>query len=458
MLKNIKIFIVISCLWIMPTMAQNISIIVDNSSITKASVQQLEGEKASIVDSAISAKGEFKFSLDGKHNGFYRLQMDSKHWIDFINDGNEVEIKSDFNNLIDSLQIVKSESNKFYYDFMELSKSYKTKTELLNLILAHYPNNDDYYQTTKTKLMQTQEEYKHFVAVTSQKNPESFISRYIKAAQLPIVPELTSNPKNPYEDNNQLKFLKSHALDNVDFTDFEMIYSNLFANKSIEYLTYYRNQQLPKELLEQEFMKAVDTLLNKAKVNQLVYQQMTEYLIDGFTKFGFDAIINYIVDNYVIKDELCLDSKIESTIQRRIDQSKYFKIGNVVPNIVLPDSNENNIDLSKIVSEKVLIIFYASWCPHCKTTISELIKLYNNQKPKKVEILAVSIDEDRKEWKKFVKNNKLNWLNVSDLKGWNGKMVEEYFIYATPTMFLIDSAKKVEAKPLALDKIKSVFK
>lgn len=452
-IKYLVIFLLISC----NNFAQKINIEILKST-DKAEISQLEGEKPSIVDTVISASGNFQFSLEGKHNGFYRIQLDSKHWLDFINDGNDVEIKTDFNNLIDSLQIVKSESNKLYYNFLELSKLYKTKTELLNLILDHYPQKDEYYQTTKAKLIQIQVEYKHFVEVTAQNEPKSFIARYIKAAQLPIVTELANNPKNPYEDNNQLKFLKSHALDNVDFNDFEMINSNLFTNKAIEYLTYFRNQQLPKALLEQEFMKAVDTLLNKAKINELVYQQMTEYLIDGFTKFGFDAIINYIVDNYVIKDDLCLDSQIESTIQRRIDQSKYLKIGNLVPNIILPDSSGNSVDLSKIEAEKVLIIFYASWCPHCKTTISELIKLYNAQKVKKIEILAVSLDEDRAEWTKFIKENKLNWLNVSDLKGWNGNAVEDYFIYATPTMFFVDGKRNIISKPLTIDEIKVDFK
>jgi peroxiredoxin len=334
---------------------------------------------------------------------------------------------------------------------MDLSKSYKTKTELLNLILAHYPDKDDYYQTTKSKLQSTQSEYKNFAEVTAQKNPKSFIARYIKAAQLPIV-------DSAIPQNEQLVYLKNHALDNIDFNDAEMIYSNLFANKSIEYLTYYRNQQLPKALLEQEFMKAVDTLLQKAKVNELVYQHMTEYLVDGFTKFGFDAIINYIVENYVIKDDLCLDSKIESTIQKRIDQSKNLKIGTVVPNIILPDEDGKSIDLSRIETEKILILFYSSKCPHCITSISELIKLYDNQKQKTVEVLAISLDENRNEWTKFIEDNKLNWLNVSDLKGWTGKSVEEYYIYATPTMFLLNKERKIESKPLGIDEIKTIFK
>ncbi len=418
---------------------------------TNAILLQLEGEKTSEIDSLILQNGSFQFSLDGKHNGFYRLQFDSKQSLTFINDGKDIEIASKFKNIQENLEVINSKSNALYFNFIKLNKLYKTKNELLNIILTHYPREDKYYNTTKNRLIEIQKEYKQFIEVTSQENPKLFIARYIKSAQLPILD--ISIPSQ-----EQLTYLKNHALENIDFNDSEMIYSDLFANKSIEYLTYYRNQQLPKALLEQEFMKAVDTLLNKAKVNELVYQQMTEYLVDGFTKFGFDVIINYIVDNYVIKDDLCLDAKIESTIQKRIDQSKNFKIGNTIPNIILQDVDENKIDLSKIKSEKVLILFYASWCPHCKKTITELVKLYNNQKTKKIEILAISLDEKRDDWLKIIKDYKLNWLNVSDLKGWGGKTTTDFYIYATPTMFLVDKNRKILSKPITNSEIIEVFR
>ena len=79
------------------------------------------------------------------------------------------------------------------------------------------------------------------------------------------------------------------------------------------------------------------------------------------------------------------------------------------------------IDLNKINSEKTLIIFYASWCPHCQTLLPQIYELYKNQKEKKFEVLAVSIDTSKTDWLNFVRNNKLNWLNVSDLKGWEGQ-------------------------------------
>ncbi len=430
--------------------AQKVTITINNSP-NKAILFQLEGEKASKIDSVISQNEIFQFDLNGKHNGFYRLQIDNKHWVDFINDGNNIEISTDYNNFLENFVVVSSTSNKLYYEFLKLNKSYKTKNELLNIILTHYPKDDNFYNITRDKLLDIQKEYRQFVEVTSQEKPNSFIARYIKSAQLPII-----NISIPTRE--QIAFLKSHSLDNVNFNDFEMIYSNLYANKSIEYLTYFRNQQLPKPLLEKEFMKAVDSLLNKAKVNELVYKHMTEYLIDGFTKFGFDSIINYIVDNYVIKDDLCLDAKVESTIQKRIDQAKNFKIGSTVPDIILPDLDGNEIILSLLKSEKTLILFYASWCPHCKTTITELIKLYNKQKVKNIEVLAISLDEKRDDWSNLIKEYKLNWLNVSDLKGWNVKATTDYYIYATPTMFFVDKNLKIISKPISNSEISNLFK
>ena len=215
----------------------------------------MSGEKITFIDSIkVRDKNEIKYNIKEKHPGIYRITINSKAWLDFILDNEDVEIETDANYIFDSLKIIKSESNKIYYEFIKLNKNYKTKSELLQSILARYPKEDNYYQITKEKLQQVQEEYLYYVNVTSQVNPNSFVARYVRTSQLPVV-----ETKIPSEEH--LNYLKTQALDNVIFYDDELIYSDAFTNKSIEYLTYYRNPQLPLELLEKEFMAAIDTLI-----------------------------------------------------------------------------------------------------------------------------------------------------------------------------------------------------
>jgi peroxiredoxin len=448
-MKHIIFFLLVFFIVCNSIFTQSVSITVNGIKTNSVSLISLQGEKTFFIDSIKSSlvdQFNYFFEQNKHHPGIYRLSFSNNKGVAFIYDNEEVNIKTDANNILDSLKVGKSESNNLYYDFIKLNRVYKTKTELLQLILARYPKDDDYYTTTQNKLTQLQKDYLEFVNNTSQKKPNSFIAKYIKTSLLPVV-DMTL----PIE--KQLTYLKAHALDNIDFRDAELIYSDAFTNKTIEYLTYYRNPQFSKVLLEKEFMIAVDTILNKAKVHQLVYQHIVEYLIDGFKKFGFDKIIDYMVQNYVIKDDLCLDEKTENSIQRRIDQNKILPIGAVVPNIVLNDTTGKEVNLVNIKAEKVLILFYASWCPHCQTLIPQLSELYKNQKEKKFEVVAVSLDNKREDWLSFIKKYTLTWYNVSDLKGWDSKVTSEYYIYATPTMFLINKEGKIITKPITFSEL-----
>ncbi|MHB9011210.1 MAG: thioredoxin-like domain-containing protein [Ignavibacteriaceae bacterium] len=433
--------------------AQTIKLIVHEIQTSKAYIYSLQGERTDLLDSVESNKKDefvYHFNIAKYHTGFYRITFGTTRWIDFIDDGKNIEIKTDANNILDSLHVDTSESNRLYYSFIKINKLYKTKTELLQLILARYPKDDEYYKTTKSTLSQVQQEYLNFIDNTSQADPGSFIARYIKSSQLPVFDESLPPDK-------QLDFLKAHSLDNVDFQDGELTYSDLFTSKTIEYLTYYRNPQLPKELLEKEFIIAIDTILNKAKVNYRVYKQIVEYLIDGFKKFGFENDLNYVVDNYVIKDNLCLDDETEKSIQLMLDQDKILRINSTAPNIMMKDTSGNQIDLGKIKADNILILFYASWCPHCQVMIPKLAEYLKSHKRNNLKVLAISLDTDRNAWINFIRNNKLSWINISDLKGWSGKSASDYFIYATPTMFLLDRDKKIIGKPTTIAGLNKLF-
>lgn len=424
---------------------QQINITVRNVSTKRGALLALSGEKTSTVDSITSSgKGTFTFKLNRKKApGIYRLSFDKNKWIDFVNDGEDVRIVSDANALIDSLKVVRSESNRLYYSFRTLNQQYKTKSELLQLVPARYPKDDLYYRTTQKAAARLQKEYSVFIDNASRAKPASFIARYIRSSQWPFVDFTQPLDK-------QLAYLKAHALDQVSFYDDGLIHSDLFSNKAIEYLTYYRNPQLPKELLEKEFMVGVDSILNRAKVNQAVYSHITEYLIDGFKKFGFEKCIDYILDNYVIKDDLCLDQASGSSIQRMIEQKKKLPIGGSVPNITLPDASGHPVSLAAMKAEKMLILFYSSSCPHCQEMMPKLTEWYQRARKGGLKVLAVSLDTSRTVWLSFIKTHNLDWTNVLEQGGWSGKAATDYSIYATPTMILIDKDRRIVSKPMTV--------
>jgi peroxiredoxin len=310
---------------------------------------------------------------------------------------------------------------------------------------------ETFAQFAQGKGLHVLEEYAEFVKSVVQKNPNTFIVQYVTSAQLPpLLPDALPE--------QQLEFLRRHALDKVNFNAAWLINSDVFTVKALEYFAYFRDPKLSNEALEKAFMLAVDSLLNKARINEIVYQSVVDYLINGYKDFGFDKkIIDYLVENYVIKDDLCLDGITEALIKKRIDQAKILKIGAVAPNIILPDSVGREVDLSRIDSERLLLVFYASWCPHCKKLLPKINALYMQQKHKTVEVLGVSLDTGREDWLSFTRNNSIGFINVCDLKGGNSKAALDYLLYATPGMFFLDRDKRIISKPVNIEEVQALF-
>ena len=231
----------------------------------------------------------------------------------------------------------------------------------------------------------------------------------------------------------------------------------VFVNKAIAYLSIYSNNRMPQKQLEAEFIKAVTLMLGAASVNPVIYKFWLDYVVGGFDKYHFDEVITYIADNFQDPSS-CEDQERKSALQKKLDTFKKISIGKIAPEMEVPDVKGKPVKLSGINSEYTLVVFYASTCPHCAAMTPRLKDLYDKQKPKRFEVMSVSIDTSRTEWTNFIREQKLNWINVSDLKGFAGKSADDFNIYATPTMFLLDREKKILSKPVSLMELEQALR
>lgn len=449
--KLYNIFVILLLFFTTKTYSQNIILKIDGFKKTIASLYSLELGLSNKIGTTVSNnQGVFTFNANklNLNPGLYRIYFESSKWFDFIYERNDIEIHSTKNNLQGSLKVIKSESNKLYYTFLSLHNNYKKELNKLVLFGTQGKNNSQEFEIQKEIFEKIKNRYIDFLAKAI--NKKSFVSRYIKSMQAPVPEDIKRASIKQY--------LVNHSLDNVDFNDVGLIYSDVFVNKVIELIGYYTYPNLTKVHQEKKYIIAVDEILNKAKVDELVYQGISEFLIEGFKKLNYTVLIDYIINNYILPDDLCLDDQTDKAIQMRINQAKVFKEGITVPNIVLPKTNNEQFNLYKFNIKNKLILFYSSSCPHCKEIIPKLVEFYNKNRNNDFYIIAISLDYDRSEWLNYIKQNSLNWINISDLLGWKSKVTFDYFVYATPTMFLVDRKNKLLGKPKTIEELKNLLK
>lgn len=123
-------------------------------------------------------------------------------------------------------------------------------------------------------------------------------------------------------------------------------------------------------------------------------------------------------------------------------------VGQIAPDITLPDVNEKSFSLNSLRGKYVLVDFWASWCGPCRQENPNVVSNYNQFKDKNFTVLGVSLDQDKKAWLKAIKDDGLIWKQISDLKFWNSEAATLYHIEAIPFNVLIDPQGKIIATEL----------
>jgi len=219
--------------------------------------------------------------------------------------------------------------------------------------------------------------------------------------------------------------------------------------------------------IQEKYQKAMEAHNDEeAKNAEMDYKSVMENMkvyTKNFVKEHSKSVVSaYIalvqLSNDVESDEL---DSIVNRIPQEISQSEYViqlkkraedikktALGITAPDFTMNDPQGNPVQLSSLRGKVVMIDFWASWCGPCRQENPSVVKLYQQYHNKGFEILGVSLDRNKEEWEKAIKDDQLNWLHVSDLKFWQNSAALLYSVNSIPQTFLLDKDGKIIAKGL----------
>ena len=241
-------------------------------------------------------------------------------------------------------------------------------------------------------------------------------------------------------DTNILRSISSKISDyrseirelNIEFISANEERNIQLINSIRESVSFKKNQF---ELSLKEFLRSVD--------KSLAVLIFSDYLSIDENVVFWEGIYNSYFDEFKSNSYFI-------NFENKLKKIKAVSVGSIAPEIILNDINGKPISLSSLRGKYVLLDFWAAWCRPCREENPNILENYNRFKDQGFEVYQVSLDRNKEDWLRGIEQDKLPWINVSDLKYYQSEAAVLYNINKIPSAFLLNPNGIIIAKNIDL--------
>jgi thiol-disulfide isomerase/thioredoxin len=301
------------------------------------------------------------------------------------------------------------------------------------------------YKAIKKEILRINNEDKGFLG---NLDPDSYVSWYLPVRKLVTSVSYVAQYKTEEIPSTISAFRK------LDYTDNRLYKSGLYRDVIDSHYWLLENMGQPLDTVFKEMNISTDYLIASLSNDEKKFNEITKYLFDLLEQRSLFQASEYLALKVLTQNSCTLNHDFAN----QLESYRAMKKGNTAPDIVFAGDifkNGSVIEtpkrLTEIKAAYTVVIFGAGWCPKCMEDLPQIQQLYGKWRSKGVEVVFVSLDTDAVSFKNFTKT--FPFIGFCDYKKWETPAVVDYYVFATPTMFLLDTDLKIVLRPNSVKQI-----
>ena len=220
----------------------------------------------------------------------------------------------------------------------------------------------------------------------------------------------------------------------TDFQDPDLIPTNVLTTKMVRFL----------ERSGDDFIKGVDEVLQRAKVNMTSYEFALRYLLKGFTAMGLSEVTDHLL-NFPQLSEGEITEAEGNRLVALTEPYQKVRVGAKAPDYRGVTIDGEPYDLYESQARRILLVFWSVDCEYCHDFLVQIRKHLNLRKD--YELVTFALADDRDEVCREVRRMRLRGRHFYDEARWEGKAFLDYHVVSTPMVLLLNEDKTIVCKP-----------